>query len=61
MTNVGMKDRVIRMYLGVIITSIFIGMNSPWALLGIPVFVSGAVGFCGLYKLLGVNTVPAHE
>jgi hypothetical protein len=60
MTNVGMKDRVIRMYAGVIISSVFIYMNSPWALAGIPVFASGAAGFCGLYKLLGINTVPAQ-
>ena len=55
-----MKDRVIRMYAGVIISSVFIYMNSPWALAGIPVFASGAAGFCGLYKLLGINTVPAQ-
>jgi hypothetical protein len=55
-TNEGMGDRVVRMYLGVIISSFLIYYNSAWALIGIPVFVSGAIGICPLYKLMGINT-----
>lgn len=57
--NVGMDDRVIRMFIGIIIVSIGIVANSVWAALGIPVFLSGAIGICPLYSLLGVNT--AHN
>lgn len=60
-TNEGMNDRVIRMFLGVAVAMFFIYHNSPWALLGLVPFVTGAVGICPLYNLLGINTLPDTE
>jgi hypothetical protein len=57
MQNVGMFDRGLRIYLGVIVSSILIYYNTIWALIGIPIFVTGIAGFCGIYKLLGISTV----
>jgi hypothetical protein len=54
--NVGMDDRVIRMFIGIIIVAAGIVANSIWAAIGIPVFLSGAVGICPLYSILGFNT-----
>ncbi|HNR19292.1 MAG TPA: DUF2892 domain-containing protein [Bacteroidia bacterium] len=54
--NAGMDDRVIRMFIGIIIVSVGIVANSIWAALGIPVFLSGAIGICPLYSLIGINT-----
>jgi hypothetical protein len=60
-TNEGMNDRVIRMFIGVSIAMLFIYQNSPWALLGLIPFITGAVGFCPLYQVLGINTLPRSE
>jgi hypothetical protein len=59
--NIGMTERVVRMYLGVIIASVLIYFNSSWALIGIPVFVSGIAGICPLYSMLGINTVKGRK
>lgn len=56
-----MNDRVIRMFIGVSVAMLFIYQNSPWALLGLVPFITGAVGFCPLYRVLGINTLPATE
>lgn len=60
-TNEGINDRVIRMFLGVSIAMFFIYQNSIWALLGLIPFVTGIVGICPLYALLGINTHSEKE
>ena len=60
-TNEGMNDRVIRMFIGVSVAMLFIFQNSPWALIGLIPFITGAVGFCPLYRVLGINTLPGTE
>lgn len=59
--NQGLTDRMLRMYLGMIIAGIGIFNNSVWALLGIPVFVSGIIGICPLYSILKFNTISKEE
>ena len=57
MKNVGGMDRAIRVVLGLIILSlIFWGPKSPWALLGLALLLTGIVGWCPPYTLLGINT-----
>jgi len=60
-TNQGLTDRMLRMYLGVIIAGIGIFNNSIWAVLGIPVFISGIAGICPLYSLIRLNTISKEE
>lgn len=60
-TNEGINDRVIRMFLGVSISMFFIYQNSIWALLGLIPFVTGIVGICPLYSILGINTNTVKE
>lgn len=55
-SNVGMGDRVVRMFAGVSLAMFFIFQNSAWAMLGLIPFLTGAVGICPLYSLLGINT-----
>lgn len=55
-SNVGMGDRVVRMFAGVSIAMFFVFQNSAWAFLGLIPFITGAVGICPLYSLLGINT-----
>lgn len=55
-SNVGMDERIVRMYAGVGISMLLVGQNSIWALVGLIPFITGAVGICPLYSLLGINT-----
>lgn len=60
-TNVGMGDRVVRMFLGVSIAMMLVFQNSIWALIGLIPFITGIVGFCPLYTLMGINTDKANH
>lgn len=56
-TNIGTSERIVRVVLGVGILSLaFVGPQSPWAYLGILPVVSGLVGWCPPYTLLGIDT-----
>lgn len=66
-TNVGMTDRFLRLLLasGLLYLGLF---NYSHSALGIGLDVAGAValltgliGFCGLYRLLGINTSQSRE
>jgi hypothetical protein len=61
--NVGMIDRVIRIILGIILLYSFVVnmVAAPWsylvALIGLILLVTGVVGTCPLYSMLGMNTL----
>jgi len=60
MTNEGTLDRTIRIVLGVALLSLtFVGPRSLWGLVGALPLVTGLVGFCPLYRVLGIRTCPA--
>ena len=60
--NEGAIDRVLRVVVGAGILSLaFIGPQTPWAYLGLVPLVTGLVGFCPLYAMLGINTCGAHK
>lgn len=57
--NVGRVDQWIRIILGVAILSLLIFIDgSPrfWGLLGLIPLITGIIGYCPLYALLGINT-----
>jgi hypothetical protein len=55
--NINDTERVFRVLVGAIITSLaFWGPKNYWFLLGIIPMLTGAVGTCALYSLLGINT-----
>ncbi len=55
-------DRVLRVAIGVAILSLlFIGPRSPWALVGLLPLITGLVGSCPLYTLFGVSTCAPHR
>ncbi|MFM9055120.1 MAG: DUF2892 domain-containing protein [Bacteroidota bacterium] len=56
-SNESTTDRVIRMFLGVSVAMFFVYHNSAWAMLGLIPFVTGIVGICPLYALLGISTL----
>jgi len=60
--NEGAIDRVLRVIVGAGILSLaFIGPQTPWAYLGVIPLLTGLVGFCPLYAVLGVNTCGAKS
>ncbi len=55
--NEGKVDRAIRIVLGLaLIALVFVGPKTNWGWLGLIPLATGLTGFCGLYKLLGINT-----
>jgi hypothetical protein len=57
--NEGTIDRVLRIAAGLVLLSlVFIGPQTPWGWIGIVPLVTGLVGYCPLYTVLGINTCP---
>lgn len=55
--NIGGTERIIRVVVGLAIVSLaFIGPASPWAFLGLIPVLTGLIGWCPPYALLGINT-----
>lgn len=55
--NIGNIERIIRVIAGAgILSLVFVGPQSLWALLGIVPLLTGIVGWCPPYHLLGINT-----
>ena len=60
--NEGNLDRALRIILGIGVLSLaFIGPKSPWAYIGVIPLVTGALGWCPLYTILGFNTCKLAE
>jgi membrane protein implicated in regulation of membrane protease activity len=57
MTNENRLDRTIRIVLGLVLLALTVlGPRSMLGLIGIVPLVTGIVGFCPLYRLVGINT-----
>lgn len=55
--NEGSIDRTLRILLGLaLIAMVFIGPQTPWGWVGLVPLLTGLVGFCPLYRLVGINT-----
>ena len=55
--NEGTLDRALRVILGVVLLSlVLIGPKTLWGLVGLVPLLTGAVGFCPLYRVLGMST-----
>lgn len=55
--NVHPIERIIRIALGLVLTSLaFVGPANPWFFLGLIPLMTGLVGWCPPYSLLGINT-----
>lgn len=57
MVNEGAVDRVVRVIVGLAVLSLtFVGPHTRWGLVGIVPLATGLVGFCPLYRVLGIRT-----
>ncbi len=60
--NVGATDRVLRVALGLVLLSlVVVGPQTPWGLIGVVPLLTGLVGSCPLYTLLGLSTCPLRR
>ncbi len=52
-------DRALRIILGLaLISLVFVGPATPWGWVGLVPLLTGLVGFCPLYRILGISTCP---
>jgi len=59
MKNIGNIDKVLRLLIGIIgISLVFFGPQTVWGWIGLVPLLTGAISFCPLYKILGLNTCP---
>ena len=59
--NESVIDRALRVVLGLVLLSlVIVGPKTMWGLLGFVPLVTGLVGFCPLYRLLGISTCSVH-
>jgi hypothetical protein len=57
MTNEGTADRIIRVVIGLgLLSIVFVGPQTPWGWIGVVPLATGVLGFCPLYRLVGINT-----
>ena len=55
--NEGTIDRVLRVVAGAAVVSlVFVGPQTAWGWIGLVPLVTGLVGNCPVYSLLGINT-----
>lgn len=59
--NEGTIDRVARIAAGVLLFAIAFFAAKPWlTVFGVVMLLTGAVGFCPLYRLIGIDTCRAR-
>lgn len=58
-TNEGTVDRILRVVAGLILIALAAtGTIGLWGYIGVVPLLTGAVGFCPLYSVLGISTCP---
>ncbi|MDD2747811.1 MAG: DUF2892 domain-containing protein [Acidithiobacillus ferrooxidans] len=60
--NENMPDRLIRVIVGIVVIAlVFVGPKTPWGWLGLVPLITGLVGWCPAYTLLGIRTCPLRK
>ena len=60
--NEGTLDRTLRIIAGLVLLSlVFVGPKTMWGLIGIVPLVTGLVGICPVYSILGIRTCPLRD
>lgn len=55
--NMGGVDRILRTLIGVVLLAlVFVGPQTPWGWIGVVLLITGLIGVCPLYTLLGIKT-----
>ncbi len=60
--NIHPYERVARVLIGmVLVTMAFVGPQNPWFLLGAVPMLTGLLGWCPPYQMLGISTCPMKK
>jgi hypothetical protein len=60
--NEGTIDRVLRVLVGLgLLSLVFVGPQTPWGWIGVVPLLTGLIGSCPVYTLLGMSTCPIKE
>ncbi len=55
--NIGNAERIIRILIGLaLIAIVFVGPKTVWGWIGVIPLLTGIIGWCPPYALLGINT-----
>jgi hypothetical protein len=58
--NESSLDRLVRVVVGIVLLSLtVVGPKTMWGLIGLVPLLTGILGFCPLYRLVGLNTCPS--
>lgn len=61
-TNEGTIDRAMRVAAGLLLLALTVtGTIGMWGWIGVVPLVTGAIGWCPLYTVLGLNTCPTKK
>jgi len=61
-TNEGTIDRAIRVIVGITLIALAAtGMVGMWGWIGILPLLTGVIGYCPSYSILGINTCPLKK
>mgnify|MGYP001366030966 CR=1 FL=1 len=61
-TNEGTIDRALRVIVGIaLIAIVFVGPQTPLGWIGVVPLLTGLIGWCPAYALLGINTCPMKK
>jgi hypothetical protein len=61
-TNEGNIDRILRIAVGLAVLSLaFVGPKTALGYIGLVPLITGLVGICPLYSILGLNTCPVRK
>lgn len=55
-TNVGRADRLLRIFIGIILIGLAMTTGMSWGWIGVIPLVTGLFTTCPLYSLIGMNT-----
>jgi hypothetical protein len=61
-TNEGTEDRGLRIAAGLALIGMAVmGVVGPWGYIGVVPLLTGAIGMCPVYTVLGINTCPVRR
>jgi hypothetical protein len=60
--NEGTIDRALRVAVGILLLALaYTGTIGMWGWIGVVPLLTGAIGWCPLYTVLGINTCPMKK
>ena len=60
--NIGNIERIVRILVGLaLIAIVFVGPQTNWGWIGVVPLLTGLIGWCPPYSLLGINTCSAKK